>query len=95
MLIPTIEHGSGYVMIWTAISWYSAGPIITLNYLIIARNCMDILGNQVHPVVQMMFPKNDPIFQDDNSPIYIVRCFQSWFEEHEDGLNIFPDEHNC
>ena len=56
---------------------------------------MDILGNQVHPVVQMMFPKNDPIFQDDNSPIYIVRCFQSWFEEHEDGLNIFPDEHNC
>jgi len=30
-LVPTVEHGSGSVMIWAAISWYSAGPIITLN----------------------------------------------------------------
>jgi len=30
-LVPTVNHGDGSVMIWASISWYSAGPIITLN----------------------------------------------------------------
>ena len=56
---------------------------------------MDTLGNQVHPVVQMMFPKNDTIFQNGNSPIHTARRVQSWFEEHEVHFNIFPGQHNC
>jgi hypothetical protein len=51
---------------------------------------MDILGNQVHPVVQMMFPKNDTIFQNENSPIHTARSVQSWFDEHEDALQHLP-----
>jgi hypothetical protein len=38
----------------------------------------------------MMFPKNDTIFQNDNSPIHTVRSVQSWFEEHEDALQHLP-----
>jgi hypothetical protein len=30
-LVPTVKHGGGSVMISAAISWYSAGPIITLS----------------------------------------------------------------
>jgi hypothetical protein len=74
------------VIIWAAISWYSAGPIITLHGRITASDYVDIFGNQVHPTVQMWFPNNDAIFQDDNSPIHTSRCIQSWFEEHEDAL---------
>jgi len=40
-------------------------------------------------VVQVLFPNNDAIFQDD-SPIYTVRSVQSWFEEHEDALQHLP-----
>jgi hypothetical protein len=29
--VPTVKHGSGSIMIWAALSWYSAGPTITLN----------------------------------------------------------------
>ena len=30
-LVPTVKYGDGSVTIWAAISWYSVGPIITLN----------------------------------------------------------------
>jgi len=46
---------------------------------------VDILGSQVHPVVQVLFPNSDAIFKDD-SPIHTARSVQSWFEEHEDAL---------
>jgi hypothetical protein len=58
------------MMIWAAISWYAAGPIITLNDRITASDCVDILGNQ-------MIPNNDVIFQNDNSPIHTARSVQS------------------
>ena len=37
-------------------------------------------------MVQMLFPNNYAIFQDDDWPIYTTRSVQSWFEEHEDAL---------
>jgi hypothetical protein len=27
-LVPTVTHGGGSMMIWAAISWYSAGPLV-------------------------------------------------------------------
>jgi len=40
-----------------------------MNGQITTSNYVGILGNQVHPVVQM-FPNNDAIFQDDSSSIH-------------------------
>ena len=45
---------------------------------------MDILGSQAHRMVQVLFPNNDAIFQDDDLPMHTARSVQSWFEEHED-----------
>jgi hypothetical protein len=73
-------------MIWAATSQFSAGHTITLNGRITASDYVDILGNQVHPKVQMLFPDNDAIFQDDSSPIHTARRIESWFEEHEDSF---------
>ena len=50
-MVPTVNHGGGSVMIWAAIPWYSASPIITLNGQIIANDYVDILGNQVNPML--------------------------------------------
>jgi len=33
-----------------------------------------------------LFPNNDAIFQDNDSPIHTARSVQSWFEEHKDAL---------
>jgi hypothetical protein len=47
---------------------------------------VDILGNQVRPVVQMFLPNNDANFQDDIPPMHTARSVHSLFEEHEDAL---------
>ena len=65
-----MKHGGGSVIIWAAISWYSAGPIITLIVRIPDSDHVDILGNQVHSVVQMLFPNNEAVFHDDNSSVH-------------------------
>ena len=75
------------MMIWTAISQYSAGPIIALNGQITASDCVNILGDPVNPVVQRLFPNNDAIFQDDSLHIHSQKC-SFWFEEHEDALHL-------
>jgi hypothetical protein len=51
---------------------------------------MDRLGNQVHPIIQTLFPNNNAVFQDDNTPIHTAETAQSWFEEHEGELQHLP-----
>ena len=73
-------------MIWAVISWYSIGPITPPNAQITASDYIDILGNWVHPMVQMLFHKIDAIFQDYNWPIHRARSIQSCYEALEDAL---------
>jgi hypothetical protein len=65
-LVPTVSHGVGSNIVVQC----SVGPIITLYGQITAREYVDRLGNQVHPMIQTLFPKNDALFQDDNTPIH-------------------------
>jgi hypothetical protein len=89
-LVPTGKNGGRSVITWAAVSWYSTGPIITLNGQNTASDYIDILGNQVLPVVQMLFHTSDAIFQDDISPIHTARSVKSRFQEHEDALQHLP-----
>jgi len=48
---------------------------------------MDILGSQVHHMVQVLFPNNDAIFQMTICPFTnTAKSVQSWLEEHKDAL---------
>jgi hypothetical protein len=69
---------------------YSVGPIITLHSRINAREYVDRLGNQVHPMIQTLLMNNETVFQDDNAPIHTAGTLQSWFEEHEGELQHHP-----
>jgi len=89
-LVPTVKHGGGSVMIWAAISSYSAGLVITMNGQITSSDYVDILRNQLQPIVQILFPKNDAVFQDNTSPIRPARSVQSWFYKHEYALQHLP-----
>jgi hypothetical protein len=57
---------------------YSVGPIITLFGRITAREYVDRLGNQVHPLVQTLSPNNYVVFEDDSASIHTAGTVQSW-----------------
>ena len=75
-------------------SWYSAGPIVTLNGRITSSDCVDILGSQMHSVVQMLFPNNDAIFQDDSSPYTQPEVCSVGLRSMKMHFNIFLGQHN-
>jgi hypothetical protein len=94
-LVPTVKHEGGCVMVWVAISWYNTvGPIITLHGRITAREYVDRLGNQVHPMIQTLF-SNNTVFQGANAPIHTAGTVQSWFKEQEGELQhlLWPANH--
>jgi hypothetical protein len=78
------------VIIWAAVSWYSACPIITLNGRITVSDYVDILVNHVHPTVRMLFPNKIAVFRDDVSPIHTARRIECSFEKHENSLRKLP-----
>jgi hypothetical protein len=57
---------------------------------ITAREYLDRLGNLVHPMIQTLFPNNNVVFQDNNTPIHTAGTVHSWIEEHEGELQHLP-----
>jgi hypothetical protein len=81
-------------MVWAAMSWYSVGPIINLHGRITAREYVDRLGNQVHHIIQTLFPNNDAVFQDDISPTHTDGLFGHGLNSMKVNFNFIPDQHN-
>jgi hypothetical protein len=93
-LVPTVKHESGSVLIWTEISWYSAGPTITLHVLITASDYVDNSRNHVRPVIQM-FRKNYANLHDEIRPYTQKEVFSLGSRSVKMHFNIFPGQHNC
>jgi len=88
-----LKHGSGPVIMWAAISWYSAGSVVIRNGRITASEYVDILGKQVNPMVQKLFHSNDATLQDDNSPIH-TQMFILGLRSMKVHFNILPGWQN-
>jgi hypothetical protein len=73
---------------------HSVGPIITLHGRITAREYMDRLGNQVHPMIQMLLSNSDTVLQDDNIPIHTAELFSHGLKCMKVNFNIFPGQHS-
>jgi hypothetical protein len=63
---------------------------VALRGRITAREYVDKLRNQIHPMIQTLFPNKDAVFQDDNASIHTAGTVQSWFEDHGGELQHLP-----
>jgi hypothetical protein len=54
---------------------YSVGPIITLHGRNTAREYVDRLDNQVHPMIQTLFPNNGAVLKRTVPPFTQVELF--------------------
>ncbi len=72
-LLPTVKH-EGLLMIWGAVSWHGLGPLVILHGKITAAYYVDImLGDQVHPFLYTLFPRECPLYQEDNFSIHTAK----------------------
>jgi hypothetical protein len=88
-LAPTVKH-EGSMMVWTAISWYRVGAIITFHGLITAREYVNRFS-QMHPIIQTLFQNNDAGFQGNSVPIHTAGTVCLVMKVN---LSIFPGQHN-
>jgi hypothetical protein len=68
---------------------YSVAPNNTLHGRITAREYVEKLSNQLHPMIQTLFPKKDAVFQDDNAPIHATGL-----KSMKVNFSIFPGQHS-
>jgi hypothetical protein len=64
-LVPAVKHGRGRFFDGfgsNIVVQYSVGPFITLHGRITTREYVDRLGNEMHPMIQTLFPNNDAVF---------------------------------
>jgi hypothetical protein len=69
-MVVAVKHGRGSVLISAAVIIVFWCSNITLNGEITARDYVDMVGNQLHPMILTLFQNNDAVFEDDNVPIH-------------------------
>jgi hypothetical protein len=72
----------------------SVGSIITLHGRITAREYVDSLGNEMHPMIQTLFPNNETDYQDDNPSFTHLELFNYCLKSMKVKFNILPGQHN-
>jgi hypothetical protein len=72
---------------------YSVGPI-TLYDRITAREYLVRLSNQVHPMIQTLFPNNDAVFQEGSAPFTQLELFSHGLKSMKVNFNIFPGQYS-
>ena len=73
-------------MVLAAISWNSVGLIVSLQCRINSKVYLNILGDHVHPIDQVLFSDGDGIFQDKNVSIQTAHVVKNCHKKHESVL---------
>jgi transposase len=77
-------------MIWGCISHYGMGAIMTVNGTINRHKYIEILEDNLWPVIGRHFPEQDCLFQDDNAPIHRANDVKNCKEENHINCLEWP-----
>ena len=68
--VPPPKTPKVSVMIWGSICFHGVGTLCLMGGIINANKYIDILDNNLWPVVTRQFPFKNYLFQDDNAPVH-------------------------
>ena len=66
------QAGGGSVMLWAMFCWETLGPAIHMDINLTRVIYLNIIAEQVHPFMAMVFPDGSGLFQQDNAPCHII-----------------------
>ncbi|GBN47885.1 hypothetical protein AVEN_39367-1 [Araneus ventricosus] len=75
-------------MLWGTFSWAALGPVVVVEQTMKAANYLNIIADQLHPYMAVVFPTGNEIFQQDNASCHKARIVLEWFEEHTDEFHL-------
>lgn len=71
------------VMIWGSITYNGVGTLSRVNGTINSDKYIEILENNLWPVIARHFPDDNYIFMDDNAPVHRSRVTKAYIEEND------------
>nr|KAF6355200.1 hypothetical protein mMyoMyo1_011390 [Myotis myotis] len=84
----TLQASGGSVMVWGMFSWHDLGPFILVEQRLNSPTYLNIVADQVHPIMLMAYPNGNGFFQQDNAPCHGAHKVQEWFQEHEGKFTL-------
>ncbi|MBJ5627078.1 hypothetical protein JGG67_22925 [Salmonella enterica subsp. enterica serovar Derby] len=92
-LLPGVKHGGGSIMVWAMISWFAAGPIITLHGRINSGDYVTILADHVHSMGRPCFRLGIAPFKMITPRFTEVELFNNGLRNIRMKLHTFPGLH--
>ena len=77
-------------MFWAMFCWETLGPAIHVDVNLARVTYLNIVADQVHPFMAMVFPDGSGLFQQDNVPCHTAHIVRDWFEEHDEVFTVLP-----
>lgn len=78
------------LMIWGCITFDGVGTVTVLDGNINAQKYINIIDEQLWPVIARHFPRNNYIFQDENAPIHRARIVQEFTVQKNMHSMVWP-----
>ncbi len=75
-------------MLWAMFCWETLGPGIHVDVTLTRTTYLNIVADQVHPFMTMVFPDGSSVFQQNNAPCHMAEIVQKWFEEHDKEFKL-------
>ncbi|KAI4872592.1 hypothetical protein NFI96_002177 [Prochilodus magdalenae] len=86
--VGQIKDGGESVTLWAMFCWETLGPIIHVDVGLTCATYLNVVADQVHPFMVMVFPDGSGIFQQNNEPCHTAHVVQERLEEHGKQFSV-------
>ena len=70
--------------------WETLGPAIHVDVNLTRVTYLNIVADQVHHFMAMLFPDGSGLFQQDNALCHTAHIVREWFAKHDEVFTVLP-----